>query len=84
MIKTVDRINGEKFQPATILANLDEKQFYICDSLNYRILITDLDFNFIKSVGSKGSEMHQFNCPHDICFSSSKFWMKNFILKTQN
>ena len=78
MIKRLDRINGEKFQPATILANLDEKQFYICDLLNYRILITDLDFNFIKSVGSKGSEMHQFNAPYDICFSSSKFFICDY------
>ena len=79
MIKRVDRINGEKFQPSTIMANLDEKQFYICDLQNDRILITDLDFNFIKSVGSKGSEMHQFKAPYDICFSASKFYV---IMKT--
>jgi hypothetical protein len=77
-IKTVDRINGEKFRPSTILANLDEKQFYICDYLNDRILITDLDFNYIKSVGSKGSEMHQFDGPYDICFTSSKFFICDY------
>jgi len=78
LIKKVDRINGEEFYPSAILVNLDEKQFYICDSPNHRILITDLDYNFIKSVGSKGSEMHQFNAPYDICFSGSKFYICDF------
>jgi tricorn protease-like protein len=52
-IKRVDRINGEVFKPLTVLANLDDEKFYICDNHNHRILITDLDLNFIKSVGSK-------------------------------
>jgi hypothetical protein len=38
-------------------------------------LITYLDFNFIKSVGSTGSEILQLNGPSDICFSSSKFYI---------
>jgi hypothetical protein len=74
-IKRVDRINGEEFGPIGILANFEKKQFYICDYFNDRILITDLDFNFIKSVGSKGSQNCQFNGPYDICFSSSKFFI---------
>ncbi len=74
-IKRVDEINGEEFNPLGILANFNEKIFYICDSLNDRILITDFDFNFIKSVGSKGSQNCQFNGPYDICFSSSKFYI---------
>ncbi len=44
----------------------------------FRILITDLDFNFIKSVGSRGSENCQFNGPRDICFSNSKFYICDF------
>jgi hypothetical protein len=40
--------------------------------------VTDLDFNFIKSVGSKGSENCQFNIPCGICFSSSKFYICDF------
>jgi hypothetical protein len=74
-IKRVDRINGEEFYLSAILANFDVKQFYICDNLNDRILITDLDFNFIKSVGSEGSENCQFDDPCDICFSNSKFYI---------
>jgi hypothetical protein len=75
LIKRIDKINREIFQPSTILANFDEKQFYICDNLNHRILITDLDFNFIKSVGSKGSEMLQFDgpYPYDIAFPIQSF-----------
>ena len=74
-IKKVDRINGEEFYLSAILANFDVKQFYICDNLNDRILITDLDFNFIKLVGSTGSENCQFDNPCDICFSNSKFYI---------
>jgi hypothetical protein len=77
-IKQIDRINGEEFQPSSILANFNEKQFYICDNLNDRILITDFEFNFNKSVGSKGSESCQFNGPFDICFSSPKFYICDF------
>jgi hypothetical protein len=80
-IKIVDRINGEEFDPSAILANFDEKQFYICDNLNHRILITDLDFNFIKSVGSQGSENCQFDDPCDICFSNSKFYICDYFNK---
>jgi hypothetical protein len=74
-IKRVDRINGEGFVPRTVLANFELKQIYICDNHNNRILITDLDFNFIKSVGSQGSDKFEFNTPLDICFSSSKFYI---------
>jgi hypothetical protein len=77
-IKKVDRINGEEFKPLGILANFEKKQFYICDMYKHRILMTDLDFNFIKSVGSKGSGNCQFNGPHDICFSNSKFYICDF------
>jgi hypothetical protein len=78
-ISKVDRINGEEFQPLGILANFEKKQFYICDYLNDRILITDLDFNFIKSVGSKGSGNCQFDGPYDFCFSNSKFYICDFF-----
>ncbi len=80
-IKRVDRINGEVFKPLTVLANLDDEKFYICDNHNHRILITDLDFNFIKSVGSKGSNNFQFNVPYEICFSSSKFFICDYYNK---
>jgi hypothetical protein len=80
LIRKVDRINGEKFEPIAILSNFEKKQFYICDNLNHRILITDFDFNFIKSVGSKGSEKCQFDGPYDICFdiSTSQFFISDF------
>jgi hypothetical protein len=77
-IKRVDRINGEEFKPLGILANFEEKQFYICDMYKHRILMTDLDFNFIKSVGSEGSGNCQFRTPDGICFSSPKFYICDY------
>ena len=41
--------------------------------------MTDLDFNFIKSVGSKGSGNCQFDGPYDFCFSNSKFYICDFF-----
>jgi|LakMenE01Jun11ns_1017448.scaffolds.fasta_scaffold9411904_1 hypothetical protein len=41
--------------------------------------MTDLDFNFIKSVGSQGSENCQFDNPTDICFFNSKFYICDFF-----
>jgi hypothetical protein len=41
-------------------------------------LITDFDFNFIQSVGSKGLKNCQFNFPIDICFSGSKFYICDY------
>jgi hypothetical protein len=76
-IKRVDKINGNEFHPSTILANFDEKIFYICDMYTHRILMTDFDFNFIKSV-SAGSENYKFNDSSDICFSSSKFYVSDY------
>ncbi len=80
-IKRVDRIAEEEFKPSAIFANFEKKQFYICDNLNHTILMTDLDFNFVKSVGSEGSENCQFNGPYEICFSSSKFYICDYYNK---
>ena len=44
-------------------------------------MITDLDFNFIKSVGSQGSENCQLNGPYAICFTSSKFYICDYVNK---
>jgi hypothetical protein len=80
-IRKVDKINREIFSSSTILANFDEKKFYICEYINDRILITDLDLNFIKSVGSGGSRNCEFDLPHDICFSNSKFYICDYLNK---
>jgi hypothetical protein len=80
-ITRVDRINGEEFQSTKIFPNFEKKQFYICDYLNNRILMTDLDFNLIKSVGSTGSGNCQFLGSIDICFSNSKFYICDYYNK---
>ena len=47
--------------------NLEKEIAYITDCLNHRILITDFQLNFIKSVGSKGTENNQLDQPFDLC-----------------
>ena len=47
------------------------KSMYICDRINHRIQVFDLDLNFIQSIGSRGTGRGKFNAPHDVKFDSS-------------
>ena len=67
LVKRIDRIGGGLFAPLAIFINLEEEIFYIADNQNNRILMTDFDFNLIKSIGSRGKENDQFNGLYDLC-----------------
>jgi hypothetical protein len=77
-VKRIDRINGEIFHPLGIAINFEEKRLYISDNYNHRIIMTDLDFNFIRSVGSKGTEYSKFHGPYDICLISNNLYICDF------
>ena len=70
LVKRIDKTNGVTFGPIAIASNSKEKNIYICDNLNHRILMADSDFNFIKSVGSAGKKINQFFYPIDICYKN--------------
>ncbi len=45
-------------------------ELYVCDSNNDRVQIFDLDLNFKRSFGKKGTGRGQFNSPADVNFDS--------------
>ena len=47
-----------------------KKMLYICDSHNDRIQVLDLNLNFIKTIGSNGSEDLHFGGPLDVKFDA--------------
>jgi DNA-binding beta-propeller fold protein YncE len=81
LIKKVDRINGEEFAPIGMVLNQKEKNMYISDYDNNRILIIDSEFNKIKSVGSTGSGDDQFLGPFDMCFQKNNLYVCDYYNK---
>ena len=68
LVRKVEKINGESFNPRGLACS--DIHLYIADQLNHRILMTDFEFNKIKSVGSLGRGIDQFNGPTCICLKN--------------
>ena len=77
VVKTIQKIKEEHFSPTAIQVNSKHNNIYICDSLNCRILMIDTNFHFIKSVGSKGTEVNQFNEPLDIFYKNESLYISD-------
>jgi hypothetical protein len=75
LVKRIDRIDGGDFHPFGITYDSIEKFIYICDHSNCRVLMTDSDFNLIKSVGSEGIKDNQFNEPTDIYYKNKNLYI---------
>ena len=45
---------------------LHDNQVYMCDANNHRIQVFDLNFNFVRSIGSRGKGRGEFNEPFDV------------------
>jgi hypothetical protein len=71
LIKEIKNINGKHMSYKSRIAfNSDEERFYILDSDRNKVLITDLEFNLIKTVGSYGNGNDEFNLPYDFSFKN--------------
>jgi hypothetical protein len=67
LIKKIDRINGDMIYASRIALNQKECKIYFSDFHNHRILMTDLELNLIKTIGSRGNENYQFKYPRGMC-----------------
>ena len=47
------------------------EQVCVCDCINHRIQVFDLDLNFIRSIGSCGKGRGEFNYPQDVKFDTA-------------
>ena len=60
---------GEFYIPRGVM--LYNSQVYVCDCVNHRIQVFDLDLNFIRSIGLRGKGREEFDLPRDIKFDST-------------
>jgi hypothetical protein len=77
LIRKIDRINGENFQPLGLACT--DNRLYIADGLNHRIIMTDFEFNKIKSIGSLGSDFNKFNGPRGICLQNEILYICDIL-----
>ena len=49
---------------------IHKEMLYICDSHNDQIQVLDLNLNFIRTIGSNGTEDFQFGGPLDVKFDA--------------
>jgi hypothetical protein len=65
LIKLINKIDNDTFHPLRLETN-NENLIYITEFSKCQVIMTDLNFNKIKSVGSMGSNFDQFNYPNGI------------------
>ena len=72
LVKCIGRKGSEEgeFNDPSGVA-IHSNQVYVCDTVNHRIQVLDLDLNFIGSIGSHGSGIGEFDCPFDVAFDTS-------------
>lgn len=75
--KQVSKINNEKIEPTSLASN-DKDRFYIVDTFNDRILMTDYEFNFIKCIGFYGSLLGEFMSPLDVIFKDDYLYVTDY------
>ena len=76
-IRVISSINGKEFDPIKATCNFEEKKLYIVDFENDKVLMTDLEFNLIKSFGSSGSEDNQIQAPFDLCLINNNLYLSD-------
>ena len=50
---------------------LYDNQVHVCDRDNHRIQVFDLDLNFVRSIGSRGKGIGEFDAPYDVKFDTA-------------
>ena len=69
-IKIITEINGKKVSACNITTNYVDSIYYT-DSSNDQIIMCDTNFNYKKSIGSKGVEKNQFREIRGICYNKT-------------
>ena len=85
-IEIIDKLDNKTFQPLGLTTNGDDR-IYICDYENNSIIMTDLEFKYINSVGGRkprGNPQQQqqqqikLNLPYDVCYSNQFIYVCDF------
>lgn len=71
-IKYIDRLNDKKLSYPRGIAFDGLNNIIICDSVNNRLLVSDLNMRNIQIIGRRGKRLNEFLCPFDVCLDSNK------------
>ena len=52
---------------------LHNNQIYVCDCINHRIQVFNVDLNFIRAIGSCGKGRSEFGAPYDVKFDKGGY-----------
>jgi hypothetical protein len=74
LIKTIDKINNQTFVPLYLTSN-GKNSIYLTDIRSDKIIQTDLDFNFMRQFGGKGSTNQQLDYPIGITFHEDSIYV---------
>ena len=75
LIEKIDKINNQAFKPYAI--TLNNNICYILDWEKHCIIMTDFNFKFIKSIGSKGSTIDKFCYPYSIAIKDKTIYVSD-------
>ena len=76
LIEKIDKINNQTFEPFAISISKSDN-FYVLDWERHCLIMTDLNFKFIKSVGSKGSSMDRFCYPFSVVCKDNNLFISD-------
>ena len=77
LIQKIEKINGEEFKPNAICVDHDKSRIYIADQKNDQVIMTNFEFEKVKSIGKKGSGNEEFNTPWGLCFHDGLLYVSD-------
>jgi hypothetical protein len=80
LVKTIDKIDDKTFSPYEMSVG-EENTIYILDRVAHQIIMTDFEFNKLKTFGSHGNDMLKFNVPYSICYRNNFLYVSDRINK---
>ena len=76
LIHKIDKINNQTFKPYAISISKSDN-CYVLDWERHCIIMTDLNFKFIKTVGSEGSSIDRFWYPYSVVFKEKNLYISD-------
>ncbi len=74
-LKIIKKIDNLQLNCPLGLCTNNTDAIYVCDTLNHRVLILDMNFNLVKVIGEFGKAYCQFNRPTDIAYHNGSVYV---------
>jgi hypothetical protein len=69
LLKKINKLNDQIFRALSITSTTSKNSHVYMSTIDNKILMTDLDFNLLKSIGTFGADVYQFNIPSSIVYA---------------